>query len=205
MPFFPDQLAGYGPRRMVRARRPSRKAKLTRQLALRKPEVKDVVLVRSIAQVNNGSVNASGLFQAIQQGTLGSNRVGDQIRVLSIEVLGRVYGLQALDMTFSLVRPNQAQRTPLLTDWSSAIGGQYDLSRGWVLHHSFRDSQTNNVIYEPKKITFPQGMLVKYDPPTESEPDALPNKNEVYACHVNNTGTNAITISYSIRIRFVDA
>jgi len=205
MPFFPDQLAGYGPRRTVRARRPSRKAKLTRQLALRKPEVKDVVLVRSIAQVNNGSVNASGLFQAIQQGTLGSNRVGDQIRVLSIEILGRVYGLQALDMTFSLVRPNQAQRTPLLTDWSSAIGGQYDLSRGWVLHHSFRDAQTNNVIYEPKKITFPQGMLVKYDPPTESEPDALPNKNEVYACHVNNTGLNAITISYSIRIRFVDA
>jgi len=180
------------------------KTKLTRQLALRKPEIKDVVLVRSIAQVNNGAVNASGIFQAIQQGTLGSNRIGDQIRVLSIEVSGRVYGLTALDSTFALIRPNDAKRVPLLTDWSSAIGGQYDLSRGWVLHHSFRDAQTNNVI-QMEKITFPLGMLVKYDPPTETEPDALPNKNEVYACHVNNTGTNCVTISYSIRVKFVDA
>lgn len=116
-----------------------------------------------------------------------------------------MYGQQAIDMTFSVVRPNLAQRTPVLTDWSSAIGGQYDVSRGWVLHHSFRDAQTNNVLYEPKVIKFPQGMLVKYEPPSEADPVGLPNKNEVYCCHVNNTGTNAISVSYSIRVRFVDA
>lgn len=194
--------AGYMP--PSKRRRISPKAKLTRQLALRKPEVKDVVLNRSIASVATGAINADGIFKAISQGTSGSTRIGDQIRVLSIEISGRVYGLTAVDATFSVVRPNDATRTPLLTDFSSAIGGLYDLSRGWVLHHSFRDAQTNNVL-QPTLIKFPLGMLVKYDPPTEAEPDARPNKNEVYMCHVNNTGQANVSISYSVRIRFVDA
>lgn len=182
----------------------SSKRKFTRQLALRKPEVKDIVLVRSIQTQNNTTVNAEGLFKAIPHGTLGGQRLGDQIRVLSIEISGRVYGVGGIDSTFSVIRPNDATRTPLLTDFSSAIGGLYDLSRGWVLHHSFRDAQTNNVL-QPTVINFPLGMVVKYDPPTEIEPNALPNKNEVFLCHVNNTGAVVNNISYSVRVRFVDA
>lgn len=170
-----------------------------RTLALRKPEVKDVVFNRTVAQLNNTLISVDGLFKNIAQGSSGSNRVGDQIRVLSIEISGRVYGETALDATFAVVRPNDAMRVPLVSDWATTIGGLYDHSRGWIIHQSFRDIQTNNVL-QKRSFKFPLGLLVKYEPGQ----DGIPNKNEVYLCHINNTGANATAISYSVRVRFVD-
>ena len=181
----------------------SAKSKLTRALALRTPEIKDVVLVRNIAQLNNLDINASGVFAAIEQGPLGSNRIGDRIRVLSIEVCGRVWGLEGVS-TFSMVCPKDASRPPLLTDYGAAIGGQYDLSRGWSLHHSLRDPAALAVLQETNVFKFPLGMVVCYNPPSEGDPNSV-NKNEVYACHINRTGANTTGISYTIRVKFVDA
>jgi len=180
-------------------------SRLQQQLALRKPEVKDIVFSRTVAQVDNQNISVDGIFRNIDQGSTGNNRLGDQIRVLSIEICGRVYGVTALDSTFAIVRPNNAERVPERLDWSTAIGGLYENSRGWVLHHSIRDVQTNNALFTTKKITFgATGMLVKYNPPTEANAN-LPNKNEVYMCHINNTGANVQNISYSVRVRFIDA
>lgn len=179
------------------------KPKLTRQLALRTPEIKDIVLNRTIAQLNNNAIDSAGIFVAITQGISGGTRIGDQIRVLSIEVAGRVYGQTALDSTFALIRPNDASRAPELSDFGTTIGGFYDHSHGWVVHESFRDAQTNNVM-QKQLFTFPLGMIVKYTLPTEAE-ESVPNKNEIYAVHLNRTGTNNTVISYSIRVRYVDA
>lgn len=179
------------------------KPKLTRQLALRTPEIKDIVLSRTVAQVANGAIDSAGIFAAIVTGISGGTRIGDQIRVLSIEVSGRVYGQTALDSTFALIRPNDASRAPAVGDFGTTIGGLYDHSHGWVVHESFRDVQTNNVM-QKQLFTFPLGMIVKYTTGTEQEA-SVPNRNEIYACHLNKTGANVTLISYSIRVRFVDA
>lgn len=179
------------------------KPKLTRQLALRTPEIKDIVLSRTIAQLDNNAIDSAGIFSAIVQGISGGTRIGDQIRVLSIEVSGRVYGQTALDATFALIRTNDASRPPQLGDFGTTIGGLYDHSHGWVVHESFRDAQTNNVM-QKQVFTFPLGMIVKYTTGSEAE-ESVPNRNEIFAVHVNRTGANNTVISYSIRVRFVDA
>lgn len=202
MPFFPADLSGYGPRRVVRAKRPTRKARLNRQLALRMPEVKDVTLQRTIAQLDNNSITSAPIFETILQGAAGNQRIGDRIRVLSIEISGRPMG-DVNNSTFTFVCPKIATRTPVLGDFTSAVGTLYDTSRGWVLMHFVRDSGNLNALQTMKK-TFPKGMLVTYDPDI-GETAQVVTQNEVYAVNVNRTGVNVTNISYSIRIRYVDA
>lgn len=202
MPFFPADLSGYGPRRVVRAKRPTRKARLNRQLALRTPEVKDVTLQRTIAQLDNGSITSAPIFETILQGAAGNQRIGDRIRVLSIEIAGRPMG-DVNNSTFTFVCPKIATRTPVLGDFTNAVGTLYDTSRGWVLMHFVRDSGNLNALQTMKK-TFPKGMLVTYDPDI-GETAQVVTQNEVYAVNVNRTGVNVTNISYSIRIRYVDA
>lgn len=201
MPFFLNE-PGYTPRRIVRAKRPSRKTRLNRQLALRTPEVKDCVVQRTIAQLDNNAITSAPIFENILQGSAGNQRVGDRIRVLSIEVAGRAMG-DVNNSTFTFVCPKIATRTPLLTDFTGTTGTLYDLSRGWVLMHFVRDSGSLNCLQTMKK-TFPKGMLVTYDPDV-GETTQVVTENEVYATNVNRTGVNVTNISYSIRIRYVDA
>jgi hypothetical protein len=162
MPFFPADLSGYGPRRVVRAKRPSRKTRLNRQLALRTPEIKDITLSRSIAQLDNGAITSSPIFETIVQGNAGNQRIGDRIRVLSIEISGRPMG-EVNNSTFTFICPKLSSRTPLLGDFTPAVGTLYDTSRGWVVMHFVRDSGSINALQTMKK-TFPKGMLVTYDP-----------------------------------------
>jgi len=202
MPFFPADLSGYGPRRVVRAKRPSRKTRLNRQLALRTPEIKDITLSRSIAQLDNGGITSSPIFETIVQGNAGNQRVGDRIRVLSIEISGRPMG-EVNNSTFTFICPKLSSRTPLLGDFTPAVGTLYDTSRGWVVMHFVRDSGSINALQTMKK-TFPKGMLVTYDPDILEGTQTV-TQNEVYAVNVNRTGVNVTAISYSIRIRYVDA
>jgi len=202
MPFFPHQLGSSGSRRIVRAKRPTRKARLNRQLALRTPEVKDVTLNRTIAQLDNNSSSCLPIFETILQGAAGNQRIGDRIRVLSIEISGRAMG-DVNNSVFQFVCPNISTRTPALSDFTSAVGNLYDLSRGWVVMYFLRDSGSLNALQTMKK-TFAKGMLVTYDPDI-GESTQVVTKNEVYACNINRTGVNVTNISYSIRIRYVDA
>lgn len=192
--------AGYMP---PSKRRRTSKARLTRQLALRKPEVKDVIFSRAIAQLDNNSITSASLFSGILQGPSGSNRIGDRIRVLSITVSGRPFG-DINNSTFALICPNRADRTPQLADFGPQTGTLYDLSNGWVLMHKLRDGASLQVLQE-ETVKFPMGMLVHYDQPSESEPDGAVSKNNVFATHVNRTGTNVTNINFCVRIRFVDA
>lgn len=192
--------AGYTP---PTKRRKVNKVSLTRALAVRKPEIKDVVLTRTIDEVFAGEINAAGIFSAIQQGSKGSQRIGDRIRVLSIEVCGNVFGTSGYPV-FSVVCPNRADRTPLREDFGSSVGALYDHSNGWNLMHYLRDPQALNNL-QKTVYKFPLGMVVHYDQPTEFEPFPPASKNEVYMCHIADPSNDMAQIKYSVRIRFVDA
>lgn len=178
------------------------KAKLSRSLALRTPEVKDIILNRTIAQLDNNSITSAPLFEQILQGATGIQRVGDRIRVLSIEISGRAMG-DVNNSTCALICPKISTRTPLITDFTNAVGTLYDTTRGWVVMHFVRDSGNLNIL-NTKRYTFPKGMLVTYDPDV-GETTQVVTQNEVYVSNINRTGVNVTNISYSIRIRYVDA
>lgn len=202
MPFFPQQIEK---RRIVRAKRPYSKGSLKRQLALRTPEVKDVVLSRNVPTLDSltgGNLTQAALFSNIIQGTQNTNRIGDKIRVLSIEISGSVAGIGGQSLA-TLICPNNAQRDPQLTDFGDQVGNYYDLSHGWELYRFIRDAASKTV-EQGFKYTFPMGMVVSYDPPSEAFPFGQVSKNEVYAVHVNTTNADISGINYTIRIRFVD-
>lgn len=193
--------AGYMP---SSKRRKVSKPTLTRALALRKPEVKDVVLTRTIDSLDasaGGTVNRVGIFAPILQGVKNSNRIGDKIRVLSIQVTGRATGINE-NTSFQLICPNNATRVPQISDFAQGLGNLYDLSNGWVLTNFVRDAAGKTIINYTH--TFPLGMIVHYDQPSESFPDGQVSKNEVYATNINTTTSDITGINYSIRVRFVD-
>lgn len=179
------------------------KPKLTRSLALAKPEVKDIVLSETIAQVNNGVIVTKGILNDITPGVGQGQRVGLRIRVLSIQISGRPWG-DVNNCLFCLIVPNEAQEPPSAVDFGGAIGGYYDTNRGWVMYHKMRDGAAMQV-EQDWTYTFPMGMIVHYDPPSESSPEGLVNKNQIFAVINNRTGANVTNISYSIRIRYTDA
>lgn len=183
-------------------RRRSSKARMGRALALRMPEIKDITLSRSIAQLDNGAITAAPLFENILQGAAGNQRVGDRIRILSVEISGRAMG-DVNNATCTLVCPKIATRTPALADFTPVTGTLYDTTRGWSLMHFVRDSGSLNTL-QTNRYTFPKGMLVTYDPDI-GETTQVVIQNEVYVCQINRTGVNVTNISYSIRIRYVDA
>lgn len=187
---------------MPPSKRVRREARVNRRLILNKPEIKDIVLNQTIAQLNNGDINATSIFNLILQGAGSSKRVGDKIRVLSITVSGRPFG-DVNNASFHMVVPNRATVAPTTADFGSTVGGLYGDSNGWSLMHYMRDTGARNVINVTKR--FPLGMLVHYDQPSEAEPDGICTKNAVWAAIVNRTGSNVTNISYSIRIRYTDA
>lgn len=191
--------AGYiGPNKRRRYTKPS----INKTLALRKPEVKDVVFSRSISSIDAGDINAAGLFNGITQGVKNSNRIGDRIRVLSIEVCGNVFGTSGFS-TFSVVCPNRADRVPEAADFGTQIGKLYDSSNGWNLMHYVRDPGSLLAL-QKTSYRFPLGMVVHYDQPSEAEPNGFVSKNEVYMCHLAPPLDDANDISYTVRVRFVD-
>lgn len=191
--------AGYlGPNK----RRRYSKTTINKALTIRRPEVKDVVFSRSISLVDAGGISAAGLFNGITQGVKNSNRIGDRIRVLSIEVAGNVFGISGFS-TFSVVCPNRADRVPDVADFGTQSGRLYDSSNGWNLMHYVRDPAALSAL-QKTVYRFPLGMVVHYDQPSESEPNGNVSKNEVYFCHLPAPLDDAESISYTVRVRFVD-
>lgn len=204
MPFFPNEVSKYQ-RRIVRARRPAmvKKAKLTRQLAIASPEVKDLVLSFSTAQVNNATVVTTAILNQIEPGVGQGQRVGLRIRLLSLQLSGRPFG-DVNNCLFSIVVPNEAKEPPSAADYGTSVGGYYDTNKGWSMYHKMRDG-ANLQVEQDWIYKFPVGMIVHYDPPSELEPSGAVNKNQVYTVLNNRTGVNVTNVSYSIRLRYVDA
>lgn len=179
-------------------------AKLQRRVILNKPEVKDIVLSYGLpAALAPNTIATNNIFNRIEPGTGQGNRIGNKIRVLSIEIAGRPFGLEN-NGDFYLIRPNDASDAPSLPDFGTTIGALYDLTQGWPIYHVTRDGANLSVV-QPKRINFPMGMVVTYAPPNIDNPSGYVNKNAVYAASLNRTGQNLIGVSYSIRVRFTDA
>lgn len=179
------------------------KPKLYRNLALAKPEIKDIVFSRTVDLVDAGGINPGKIFSNIVQGVKSSNRIGDRIRVLSIEVCGNVFGSGGIP-TFSVVCPNRADRPPQREDFGGTVGALYDTSNGWNLMHFVRDTA---VFTQLQRTTykFPLGMIVHYDQPSEAEPLGVCSKNEIYFCHIPDPNNDVNSIKYTVRVRFTDA
>lgn len=158
------------------------------------PEVKELLLPFSIGQVDNGTVSAI-LATQITQGVAGNNRIGNRVKLLSIEVTG-VFDFGSM----LLVCPKVSTDIPIASYFSNGKVPFYDADRGWTLLGFSPGAIGNNTVMDYGQCIkkFPSGMNIEFDA-------GQPLKNALFVCFVNRTGVNMTNISGNVRLRFVDA
>jgi hypothetical protein len=164
---------------------------LTRALALRKPEIKEYIAERTIAQLDNGSISQT-LITAIDQGAAFNERIGDKIKVLSIEVAGHV-GAEAPNWGLMYCPKNNSQVSS--SDIIGTAQGYLPANYGWTLN-TFSGVGEQRIFHW--KYSFPLGMDVHWNS------DAVIQRNPVYLCFGNYSGTNVTKIAATFRVRYVD-
>jgi hypothetical protein len=156
------------------------------------PEVKELLLPFNIAQVNNGAGSFT-VATDIVQGTAANNRLGNRVKLLSIEVTGKMdFG------SLLLVCPKNSFIAPSLANFSNGLVPFYDADQGWTVLAWSPDVNNQICDYGRLRKRFPNGMDVQWDGVSAC-------KNHIYLCIINRTGVNLTNISGNIRLRYVDA
>lgn len=156
------------------------------------PEVKELLLPFNIAQINAGAVSVT-VATDIVQGTAANNRLGNRVKLLSIEVTGKMdFG------SLLLVCPKNSFIAPSIANFSNGLIPFYDADQGWTVLAWSPDSQNIVCDYGARVKKFPNGMDVQWDGVSAC-------KNHIYLCIINRTGVNLTTVSGNIRLRYVDA
>lgn len=157
------------------------------------PEVKELLLPFNIAQINNLGFQAV-LCTDIVQGTAANNRLGNRVKLLSIEITAKNEFASMI-----VVCPKNAFISPSAANFSLSVAPFYDADQGWTLMAWQPDFPNSTVVnYGVMKKNFPNGMDVQWD-------GASACKNHIYLCFYNRSGANAVNISGTIRLRYVDA
>lgn len=177
--------------------RPYKRAKTINAALIRStPELKEKFFrVNGTIAINSLSVTAL----TIDQGPGSDQRIGDRIRLMSIDVIGLPCGSNAY-VTASLVCPKNAV-APALGEFTAGAGNYYDGQRGWTLKNWIPQGTTNSSC-RPGDFShsFKLGMCVDFVP---GNPAFI--KNGVYFCVPNSTATAVSGQDCMVRVRFYDA
>lgn len=193
MPLTPKRLFDGGTmtsRKRAKYTRPARRPLV--------PEVKEF-LVTILADPVLPNAIYSVLVNNVPQGNGGNQRLGNRIKMLSVELVGNPTGNE-VNGTASIVCPKIAGDTPQLTYFTDSIGPIYDSDRGWTVL-SFTKGERGNAYALGRGECiryFAKGMDVEFDGTTIT-------KNQLNFVIPNRTGLDLKKCSATIRIRFVDA
>lgn len=170
------------------------------------PEVKELLFtVNDNSNLLNQAILITNLTSGITQGVAGNQRIGNRIKLLSIEITGRACGNQRCDGY--IVCPKNSFTAPTQANFSLSAGARYDADVGWTIMQfaPFTGNMKGNAFND----WFPPGMLhYKWTNGMEVQYDAANStKNAVFMVIRNGTGLNlnAIDVSCTVRLRFVDA
>ena len=176
----------------------TRAASISRSLAIRKPELKEQYF-RINASINAGNLQAVPL--TIARGTESYQRIGDSIRIMSVDVLGYPAGQNSNNaVTCMIVCPKNSQ-TPLPVHFTAGSGSFYDMNKGWVLCTfqplSSDGGGNNGCALGAMSYKFKYGMCQEYS-------DDVQQKNGLWFILSNFTGTAVTAQDCHIRIRYYD-
>ena len=176
----------------------TRAASLSRALAIRKPELKEQYF-RINAQINNGNIQAVPLV--IGRGDQSYQRIGDSIRIMSVDVLGYPAGqFSTGGTTCMIVCPKNAQ-TPQPAHFTAGCGSFYDINKGWTLCQfqplSSDGGGNNGCALGAFSYKFKMGMVQEYS-------DDVTQKNGLWFILSNFTGAGIVNQDCHIRIRYYD-
>jgi len=172
---------------------------LQRKVALISPEVKNKDITVTGASIVDGGKLAYSMFDAIAAGTGVDQRVGENIKVVAIEIRGNVWGSQAAaGVDCYIVRPKDSTRIPAYADFQPTIGGFYDRSYGHTLYHELAQRTNNQYNFLNYKRNFHNGINAEYLATTCS-------KGDLYFVLKNDSGATTTGIEFAIRVWYYDA
>lgn len=162
-------------------------------------EVRERLVLHQTVGVSSGSLLAT--LCAVPAGTGSSDRTGDEIRVLSIEVVGYPASLSPQAQYAALVLP-KSNSAPTYANFATGRASLYDRSQGSTLAHYLTQCIGNDsgVINGKMKKNFYPPLLQYYDGPNTTSIV----RNAVYLTTVNNAGGASSTIDATIRMLYVD-
>lgn len=159
-----------------------------------KPETHVLDIAVSEATLATGAIFQTNITDFITQGSLASQRTGNEVRLKSVEVTFNFPNQPSLDCY--IVRPNDANATPTLSQFSGTAGGRYKETDGWEVKHWLLGGSTASNFYNiDDRISFKYPMKVRYT-------GANANHNAMYFCISNHTGSAVTNLKGNIRIRF---
>lgn len=183
--------------------RPYKRTKysISRAIAIRKPELKETYF-RVNGTVPPSTVKYTLLW--VTRGTTSTNRVGDSIRIMSIDVMGYPCGTSGdngIVPCAHLIRPKNGE-IPLPAHFTSGPGTFYDFNRGWTLD-TFHPNSTDTMFGNGCAMgqfgyKFKKGMVQELS-------DDQVVKNAVYFALNNNTPVDVLNVDCTIRMRYYDA
>jgi len=175
-------------------------ASLSRAIAVRKPELKETYF-----RVN-GAVPAGTLKYVLlwtTRGLTSTNRVGDSIRIMSIDVMGYPCGTSGDNNAVPaalLIRPKNGE-IPLPAHFTAGLGTFYDYNRGWTLDTFTPQSSDSGGGQGCAAGEF--GWKYKTGMVQETSDDVVV-KNAVYFVLNNNTASEILGVDATIRMRYYD-
>ena len=176
----------------------TRAASLSRALAIRKPELKEQYF-RINAAVNNGNIQVVPL--TIQRGDQSYQRIGDSIRIMSVDVLGYPAGQFANGGATTMIVCSKNSQPPVPTHFTAGSGCFYDINKGWTLCQyqplSADGGGNNGCALGAFSYKFKMGMVSEYS-------DDVPQKNALWFILSNFTGAGIVGQDCHVRIRYYD-
>lgn len=162
-------------------------------------EVRERIILHQSVSIANGSLLST--LCAVPAGTGSSDRTGDEIRVLSIEVIGYPASLSPQAMYTALVLPKN-NNTPSIGSFATGRASLYDRSQGTTLRHYMTQCVGNDsgVIDGKMKKNFYPPLKQYYDGANTTSIV----RNAVYLVSVNFAGSTSATIDATLRMLYVD-
>ena len=176
----------------------TRAASLSRALAVRKPELKET-LIRINAAINNGNIQVAPL--TIARGDQSYQRIGDSVRIMSVEVIGYPAGQFSTGGVTTMIVCSKNSQPPQAPHFTSGSGSFYDMNKGWTLCQfqplSSDGGGNNGCALGSFSKHFKMGMIQDYS-------DDVPQKNALWFILSNFTGAGIVGQDCHVRIRYYD-
>lgn len=175
----------------------SKYKRLARRVTAISPEVKIITYSSVLADIGNNAAAGIDLFTPIIEGTGDNERIGDKIKVKSIEVRG-IHSDNNDKVDLYLVNPHDLG-TPAVGDFVGTVGGHYFKNKGTEIYHKgpTTGSSVNDVCAIRKYFSkYPLG--VHY---TSAD---VPDKNRYWLIIINRSGI-VFTANLSVKIKYIDA
>lgn len=169
---------------------------LQRKLNAITPETK-IITYSSVLTIADSAAGGVDIFALIAEGTADNERIGDKIKVKSIEIRG-IHSENQDSVDLYVVNPIDHSVAPAYTDFVGSPGGHYFKNKGYeVYYKGVTTGSSVNDACNFRKYYNKSPLNVHYDSSN------APDKNRFWCIIINRSG-GSLTSRLSFKIKYTE-